>query len=306
MTPRIQVIVVTYRSRQHVPSCLDALPAAADDVPWDLFVVDNASDDGTMEWLRGRVGAERLLGNEENRGFAAAVNQAAARSEDDLLLLNPDAVLEPRALARLVRELQADAAIGAAGPQLLNRDGSPQASAWLLPGAATLAFDALMMHNAFPRARWHRWRTAGGAAEDVPSLSGACLLVRRACWRRLQGLDERFFLYYEDIDFCARARAAGYRLRLVPEARCQHALGGSAFQDRRRFVLHFHESRRRYLHKHHPGLRGRLLVAVDVFGLAVRALAHALRGRLGRRPEFTASAADHRAALRAWRTGEAR
>jgi N-acetylglucosaminyl-diphospho-decaprenol L-rhamnosyltransferase len=234
------------------------------------------------------------------------VHQAAALTSHDLLLLNPDAVLQPGALARLWRELRSDDRIGAAGAQLLDADGSTQPCAWLLPNAGALAFDAMLLHNLWPRARWHHWEAAGLASEDVPALSGASLLIRRSCWEQLGGFDPRFFLYYEDIDFGARAAAAGFRLRLVPEARARHAQGGSAFQDRRRFVLAFHESRRRYLRKHHPGAYGNLLVGIDAFGLAVRATVHALRGRLARRPEFTASAADHRAALRAWRAGEAR
>jgi N-acetylglucosaminyl-diphospho-decaprenol L-rhamnosyltransferase len=304
---RIGVIVVSHRSRRHLPDCLTALAAALDGLDHDVLVVDNASDDDTRSWLQDNVDARRLVLHSENRGFAVAVNQAAAGvAADALLLLNPDTVIDPGALRRLVRELAGDPAIGAAGPQLLFPDGSPQPSAWRVPGAASLAFEALMLYNLFPRSRLHAWEPAGGESEDVPCLSGACLLVRRACWDVAGGFDERFFLYYEDMDFSVRARRAGFRLRLVPEARVIHDRGGSSFQDRRQFLYHFHESRRRFLRKHHGPVYGGLLAGMDGAGLALRAVAHFLRGRWTGRRELLDSAADHRAALRTWLSGRGR
>ncbi len=115
---------------------------------------------------------------------------------------------------------------------------------------------------------------AGGAARDVACASGACLLVRRTCFVELGGFDESFFMYHEDFDFCLRARAGGWRVRIARGARAVHDVGGSAFQDRAAFWRHFHASRAHLLAKHRPGWRGRLLAA------ACRASA-ACRERLG-------------------------
>ena len=278
----LAVVVVTHRSAAHIAACLEALPAAAHGVPYDLVVVDNGSDDGTAAWLAARIPAERLILNRENRGFAAAVHQAAARVLGaDLLLLNPDAVPEPGAIAALADALGRGPDVGIAGARLLHPDGSPQASAWPEPNAATLAFEALLLYNLFPRSPLHTLEPAGADPEDVPSLSGACLLVRADCWQRMGGLDERFFLYFEDLDLCVRARRSGYRLRLVPRARVRHHLGGSAFQDRRAFRRRFRESRRAFLRKHHPGLRGRGLVLIAALAAATRWAADTWRAGMG-------------------------
>jgi GT2 family glycosyltransferase len=119
---------------------------------------------------------------------------------------------------------------------------------------------------------------AGPEPLDVECLSGACLLVRRTVFEALGGLDERFFIYYEDTDLAVRARAAGHAVRLVPAARAVHLLGGSAFQDRGKFLIRFHESRRRFLAKHHPGARGMALRALHWVGFAVRAGVDRVRG----------------------------
>jgi N-acetylglucosaminyl-diphospho-decaprenol L-rhamnosyltransferase len=280
----VAIVVVTYRSATHIAACLDAIAAAAAPAVPEVLVVDNASDDGTAEWLAARMPAERLILNTTNRGFAAAVHQAAGRVPGaDLLLLNPDAVPEPGAIAVLVEELARDSRIGAVGARLLNLDGSPQPSAWREPDAWTLAFEALLLYNLFPRSPLHCWEPAGPDAQDVACLSGACLLVRRECWQRTGGFDERFFLYFEDFDFCVRARRAGFRLRLAPRARARHELGGSAFQDRRVFRRRFHESRRIFLRTHHARLGGAALVLIDRVAAATRWAADTIRS-FGTRP----------------------
>src|SRR5262249_26629392 len=125
-----------------------------------------------------------------------------------------------------------------------------------------------------PRSRRHPLAARiAEAPEDVGALSGACLLVRRSCLESLGGLDERFFLYFEDVDLGLRARAAGWRVRLVPDARAVHALGGSAFRDRRAFWRHYETSRRQLFEKHLRGPRRLAAEALQLVGLAVRAAA---------------------------------
>jgi N-acetylglucosaminyl-diphospho-decaprenol L-rhamnosyltransferase len=287
--PDLSVIVVAYRSREHVPACLAALPAAVEGLGFETLVVDNASADGTVEWLRAHHPDVRVVQNAENRGFAAAVNQGAGEARGQaLLLLNPDAVPQPGSVARLWEAFRAGAAV--AGPQLLDPDGSPQPSAWDAPGLAAVLFDVLMLRVVWPRGG-HRPLPASSGPVAVGCLSGACLLVGRSVFAGLGGLDEGFFLYHEDFDFCLRARAAGHHVWAVPAARVIHHVGGSAFQDRAAFLYRYHESRMRLLRKHHPGRRGGLLAALHAGGLEVRRLVYALAGR-------GAEAAHLRAALR--------
>jgi GT2 family glycosyltransferase len=217
--------------------------------------------------------------NESNRGFAVAVNQAARMARGrHLLLLNPDARPLPGCVSRLAAELDAHPEVALAGPQLLGPDGALQPSAWPAPGLLTLAYDALLLHNLMPRSRLRLVSAPDREPVDVECLSGACLLVRRSAFEVLGGLDERFFIYYEDTDLAVRARAAGHRVRLVPAAQALHLLGGSSFQDRREFLVRFHESRRRFLAKHHRGLKGVALRILHRVGFAVRATVDRLRG----------------------------
>ena len=277
--PDLTVVVVAYRSAAHLPACLASVAASADGLTRETIVVDNASGDGTPDLVRARAPEARLIVNESNRGFAAAVNQAARMAGGrHLLLLNPDARPLPGCISRLAAELDAHAEIALAGPQLLDPDGALQPSAWPAPGLLSLAYDALLLHNLMPRSRLRLVSAPGRDPVDVECLSGACLLVRRSAFEALGGLDERFFIYYEDTDLALRARAAGYRVRLVPAATAVHLVGGSSFQDRREFLARFHESRRRFLAKHHRGLRGVALRILHGAGFAVRATVDRLRG----------------------------
>lgn len=277
--PDLSVIVVAYRSATHLPACLDALASSADRVTRETIVVDNASGDGTPDLVRRRAPEARLIVNETNRGFAAAVNQAARLAGGRyLLLLNPDARPLPGCVERLVAELDARPGAALAGPQLLDPDGARQPSAWPAPGALSLAYDALLLHNVMPRSRLRLVTAPGGEAVEVECLSGACLLVRRAAFEALGGLDERFFIYYEDTDLAVRARAAGHGVRLVPGAQAVHLVGGSSFQDRRAFRARFYESRRVFLAKHHPGSGGLVLRILHGAGRAVRSAVDLVRG----------------------------
>jgi GT2 family glycosyltransferase len=277
--PDLTAIVVTYRSAAHVGAALEALASAASRLEVELIVVDNASGDPTPERVRQACPAARLIVNDTNRGFAAAVNQAArAAAGRHLLLLNPDARPLPGCVSRLVAELDAVPQAALAGPQLVGPDGGLQPSAWPGPGLLSLAYDALLLHNLMPRSRLRLVSPTGGEPVDVECLSGACLLVRRSAFEALGGLDERFFIYYEDTDLALRARAAGYRVRLVPAAQAVHLVGGSAFQDRRQFLVRFHESRGRFLAKHHRGLKGVALQVLHGLGFAVRVTVDRLRG----------------------------
>jgi len=280
--PDVSVLVVAYRSRTDLAACLGCLGPAAGPLELETLVVDNASGDGSVEMLRERFPEAALVANEVNRGFAAAVNQAAGLAHGRrLLLLNPDARPAPGSVAALVDVLEARPRAGLAGAQLFHPDGTAQASAWPAPGLLTLGFEALFLYNLFPGSRLHGLMPAGAEPVVVETLSGACLLVERDLFLSLGGLDERFFLYFEDTDLCLRARAAGREALLVPGAQAVHAIGGSAFQDRRDFFLRFHESRRRFIRKHHPGLHGALMRAIHVAGLVVRVPAYALASVLG-------------------------
>ena len=280
MTPDVSAIVVAYRCAAFLPSCLDALDAAAGGLSLERIVVDNGSDDGagTIVTTRGGI---RLLVNDRNRGFAAAANQGtrAARAPF-FLFLNPDARLAPATLPLLVTALEERKHAGLASPRLLFPDGRPQPSAWLEPTLATLAFEALLLRNLSPRSRFdHLTPPEEGGPIEVPVIAGTCLLARRSSFDQLGGFDESFFLYYEDFDLCLRARGVGWLSLLVPAATAVHERGGSAFQDRADFWRRFHEGRDLLICKHFRGGRRQLARFLHRFGIALHAAASQVAGR---------------------------
>jgi len=223
----IGIIIVTYNSAAEIGACLEAALASGA----ETIVVDNASRDGTIAEVARR--GVRLIANSENRGFAGAVNQGfGALSNPYVLLLNPDAVIQT-SLEPLRQACDLPGAAGAGG-KLLDASGRPQVGFMVrgLPTPATLALEALLLNRIWPgnpvnrRYRCLDWDSSTCSKVEQPA--GAFLMVRRAVWQELGGLDESFFpLWFEDVDFCRRIRDRGFSLYYIPEAVAKHTGGHS-------------------------------------------------------------------------------
>jgi len=221
------ILIVTHQSGDEIGACLDrALRASA-----EIVVVDNASTDDTCSQVAAR--GVRLIANSDNRGFAAAVNQGMrALTAPLVLLLNADAHLETgiQALSACCADMQVAAACG----KLVDAAGVPQAGFAVrsLPSPASLICEVLFLNRLFPRnpVNWHyRCLDFDFSKEaDVEQPAGAFLMIRRDVWEELEGFDEQFHpLWFEDVDFCWRARARGYRIRYSPLAVAKHTGGHS-------------------------------------------------------------------------------
>lgn len=225
---RVAIVIVTYQSAEFIGACLDSVAAIPDA---EVVVVDNASADSTCVIVRGR--GIRLIANDSNTGFAAAVNQGVrATSALLILLLNPDTQLET-GLDALIARLD-DPAVGAAGGLLVGTDGKPQMGfmARNLPSALALSYEALGINRLWPKnhVNWH-YRCLDKHPMSpvlVEQPAGAFFLLRRRAWQELGGFDENFRpVWFEDVDFCARLKGAGYRVWYDPGARAVHAGGHS-------------------------------------------------------------------------------
>lgn len=232
----VSVLVVSYQSEEYLPECLASV-ARQKDIATETIVVDNASTDGTTELVTNRFPGVRLVKNRQNRGFATAINQGLALTKGEyVLLLNPDARLCPGALGLLVDFLEANPGAAASGPrQWLAEDRNwqwsvvPRPPHWRL----ILAGRKSLKRFGFARRRLARywalnqaiWR--GEQPQAAPYLSGACMLLRRGPLEAVGGLDEAFFLFFEDVDLCERLRAAGWSLFVVPAAGVVHRAMGS-------------------------------------------------------------------------------
>jgi GT2 family glycosyltransferase len=234
MSAGLSVIIVNWNGGELLRRCVESLAASPPSVPFDVFVVDNASSDESIASLRSS-GAARSLGERlrvveagENLGFGRANNRAFALTRAPLLfLLNPDTEVTEGSVDRLVEVVRADARVGAAGPKLLNADGSLQVSVWRNTHAAwETLLTGLRLHKLLPR----RLRGELLLAEhwdysrrrDVGMLSGAAMLVRREVVDEVGGFDESFHMYGEDNEWCLRMRRAGWRLVFEPAAVVMH------------------------------------------------------------------------------------
>lgn len=236
MTSRAEltVAIVSWQCREELLACLASL-ATSQSCHVQTIVVDNGSTDGTVAAVRARYPDVTVVEAGRNLGFARACNLGAERAEAPwLLLLNPDTVVPAGSLRQWLDLVRNVSRLGACGPMLLNANGTLQPSVRRLPTAGTLVTLLLKLHRVLPRLldgylyRSFSYREAA----QVPQVMGAALLTPTDVYRRLGGLDQRYHIWFEDVDYCARVAEAGLEVRFEPRVSIAH-LGGQSFSRRR-------------------------------------------------------------------------
>jgi GT2 family glycosyltransferase len=222
-----------------------------------ILVVDNACPERSFEVVEELPGV-RVIHMPRNGGFAYGCNGGwRAGGSEFVLFLNPDALLEAHALARLAHVLEVDTAAGVVGPRTHGKDGSLAWTIRRFPSLRSTYAQAVFLHHLAPRASWVDEVVRDPAWYDRPGrvewLSGACLLVRRSTLETVGGLDEGFFMYAEDMDFCWRVSRAGLDVVYSPDAICVHEGGRS--HPRARLLPMLAASRLRYAERHHGAFR---------------------------------------------------
>jgi GT2 family glycosyltransferase len=271
----VDLVVVSYNSAGELRRCVSSL-AGEPDV--SVFVVDNASTDGSLETIADLHVTP--IAQSGNYGFAHGCNAGWRRGQSPyVLLLNPDATMDGDALRRLVAVADADPAIGLAAPRIIEPDGTLDPSQRRFPRIRSTFAQALFLHRLFPRASWVDELVRDPARYEEPGspdwVSGACMLIRRDVLERLGGLDEGFFLYGEDKDLCRRIRDLGYHIRFDPSVQATHEGGASA--PRTSLLPVLVASRLRYARKH----RSRAGALAERAGIALGAVTHAVVTRDG-------------------------
>jgi N-acetylglucosaminyl-diphospho-decaprenol L-rhamnosyltransferase len=271
--PDVSVVIVSYNDRDDVGRCLDSLFRETRGVRQEVFVVDNASADGTPAQVSGRFPEVRVIVNPDNQGFARANNVALRLARGRyMMLLNPDTRLENDAIRLMVAFLDDHPRVWACGPTLLNADGTLQHSLRRFPSVINQLCEAVFLHRLMPRATW-----AGEVLQDdrlyadtrtVDWLSGAALLVRAEAVEQIGLLDEGYFMYSEETDWCRRAARAGWVTSFVPQARITHMNDQSA-QSPALFAM-LVDSRRRYFSQNHGAVQATALTLVSGLYLLVR------------------------------------
>lgn len=219
----LSIIIVNWNTRNLLSRCLQSVYETAGDLEFEVFVVDNASTDGSAQMVRERFPQLHLIENRENVGFARANNQTIRLSRGRyVVLLNSDTEAYRGTLETMVQFMERHPQAGGCGPRLLNADGSLQASCYpmLTPGREfwrLLFLDNLWHQATYVQERWDR-----ETPRPVEVIKGACFLLRRAALEQVGLLDERYFMYTEEMDLCHRLLQAGWQLWWVPQAVVKH------------------------------------------------------------------------------------
>jgi N-acetylglucosaminyl-diphospho-decaprenol L-rhamnosyltransferase len=268
--PDVAVVVVNYNTGSYLTRCLGSAYESAGDAHLEVAVVDNDSRDGSADDAIRRYPHSRLISNRRNRGFAAAVNQGIlATAAPFILLLNPDAEILAGTIGGFVKLARDRPRAGAIGPMIREPDGTVYPSARKVPTPVE-ALGHAFLGPFLPRNRFTRAYTMAGwdrrSERSVEWVSGSCMLLRRSALDQVGLLDERFFLYVEDVDLCRRLRLGGWDVRFSPELEVTH-VGGVSTRGSKRMTLEHSNSIFKYFVKHHstgvwPALRPLVWVAL--------------------------------------------
>ncbi len=294
----LEIVIVSWNVSALLARCLDSIlaqPGAGapqgERVPLGgyrlrVHVVDNASGDDTCAMVAQRYPWVRLTRSEANLGFTGGNNLAIRQAEGRyILLLNPDTELAGGALAAMLDYMEAYPRVGALGPQLRYGDGRPQSSRRRFPTLGMALMESTVLEQWFPRNRWAARYRMDDQPDDAPQavdwLTGACLLTRRAVWQEIGLLDDGFFMYSEELDWCRRAADAGWERVYLPEAVVVHHEGQSSGQVAARRHILFNASKVRYFAKHHGRWQAAFLRLCLLLGFGVQLGEEACKWALG-------------------------
>jgi GT2 family glycosyltransferase len=282
--PSLDVVIVAYRCRDLLRTCLGSLLAGRPDREMTVFVVDNASGDGTPEMVRATFPELTLLVNDRNLGFSAANNLAIRLgSADYVLVLNPDTELVPGALERLCELMDADPSIGVVGPALVRADGSPDHAArrsFPTPLSALGHFSGIGRRR---RAGALGAYTAPDVSGPVDAVNGAFMLIRRAALEQVGDFDEGYWMYMEDLDLCYRFAEAGWITWYEPSVTVGHQKAGSSGKHRSlRLNYAFHRGMYRFYRTHYASRRSAIVNGTVYAGIALKRAAAVIGSAVAR------------------------
>lgn len=270
----ISIIIVSWNARDYLRDCLNSIRQTGASCVQEVIVVDNASKDGSPEMVVAEFPEVKLILAGENLGFARANNLAMKQAAGSILaLVNSDVIIHPGCLEKLAAFLEQHNNVGLIGPRVIGGDGNLQPTCRHLPTVWNMVSGALAIDRM-------TYRNHDKCAE-VEMLSGCFLVARKKAVDEIGGLDERFFFYGEDMDWCKRFRDAGWKLIFFPEATATHFGGGSSSNAPLRFSIELHRANLKYWQKHH-GIAGKCvyyLLAMAHHG--VRLVARVLTKILG-------------------------
>lgn len=282
----VSVVIVNYKVRDLLRDCLRSLEHNLETLRGEVWVVDNASGDGSVEMVRAEFPWVRLIANAQNRGYGAANNQAIRQAEGRyILVLNPDTKLPPGAIVETIAEMEAHPDIGALGPKLILADGSlDKACRRSFPSPEVAFYRLFGLARLFPNhprfARYNLLNVDEDTAIDVDSVVGAFMLVRCEVVERVGMFDEAFRLYGEDLDWAYRIKQAGWRVRYHPRVVVLHYKRQSTRQRPTYSIRAFYEAMHIFYDKHYARQHSAPFNALVHVGISAYEAVVLLRNRL--------------------------
>lgn len=257
---------MSWNSKEYLLPCIASIFETTKRIPTEVIVIDNHSSDGSGPEVKKTFPGVHLILNEKNSGFARATNQGLEESQGRyVLLLNPDTRMKEGAIERLLSFMETHSKVGVSGGQLLNRDGSKQNSIANFPSLATELLNKSLLRWMFPKKFPGKERNSLEPIE-VDSVIGACMIVRRDAMERVGLLDEGYFLFLEETDWCYRMKKTGWKVYHLPQAEAYHYQGQSAEREKKKAKVEYYRSRYHFFKKN----RGEFQWSILLIGLVLR------------------------------------
>jgi N-acetylglucosaminyl-diphospho-decaprenol L-rhamnosyltransferase len=281
----LSIIIVSWNVADLLRNCLRSIDENRGGLDLEVIVVDSASGDDSVALVRSEFPWVRLLACTENVGFPRGNNLGLAEANGRyLLLLNPDTVILDNALAKMMTFAQENPEVGVLGCQLLNRDGTVQSSKRRFPTLLTAFFESTWLENFAPKsvlAKYYAQDLADDETNDVDWVMGACMLAPRSVVEQVGGLDEAYFMYSEELDWCRRIKDSGWRVVYYPQAQIVHYVGQSSDQAVVARHINFQQAKLRYFRKYHGRFPALVLRLFLLLNYGWQMILEAVKGLLG-------------------------
>lgn len=252
----LSVVIVSWKVKDLLKKNLEALFRTKDDITFEVFVVDNDSRDGTVEMIKKDFPEVKLIANEDNLGFAKANNSAMDRAQGRyILLLNPDMQVFPDTLRKMVDWMDGHPEVGVAGCKLVDQEDQIIPHIRRFPKFWDQAAIALKIPHIFPRVlnNYIVKDLDYNKEKEVDSIRGSFFMIRRKLIEQIGGMDERYFIWFEEVDYCKEAKQAGWKVMYTPVATCLDHVGKSFVQvPKGKAQKYFRDSMLKYFYKWHP------------------------------------------------------
>ncbi|WP_420631702.1 glycosyltransferase family 2 protein [Candidatus Leptofilum sp.] len=287
--PDLSIIIVSWNVRALLANCLRSVLAQTG-LTLQIIVVDSASSDGSPEIVAEKFPQVELVACQQNVGFPRGNNLGLERANGrTILLLNPDTIVHEDALAKMVTYLEQNPQVGVVGPQLLNEDGTVQSSRRRFPTLRTAFFESTWLQPYAPQSVLDDYyvRDVGDAETAVVDwVMGACLLTRQEVVQQVGGLDEAYFMYSEELDYCRRIHEAGWQVVYYPQVQVTHLSGKSSEQAVTHRHINFNRAKLRYFRKYHGRFAATILRLFLLASYGWQLSLEAIKGAVGHKRQL--------------------